>query len=394
MAYLKYQADYLFTGTEILNNNAVLITDKKGIVETITTASEAGADIEQLQGLLTPGFINCHCHLELSHMKGLIPKHTGLVDFILHILQLRHSSEAHILEAISNAEAAMKANGIVAVGDISNNALTLSQKLKGNLQYHNFIEVSGFSPGIAQVRFNTALAVYRAFKTHFTTSTVMVPHAPYSVSPQLFQLIDGVSTQHISSIHNQETKDENAFFLAGEGLFNKLYQSIGSDIASFFKPSKQNSLQTVIPQIQSPKKLLLVHDTFTSQADIYFLQQQTQDYVFCLCVNANQYIENLLPPINLFRQNNCSIVLGTDSLASNCQLSIVSEIQTIAKHFTEIPMVELLSWATINGAKALNMDSKLGSFSRGKQPGIVLIDSINHNGLITSNSKAKVILPA
>lgn len=394
MAYLKYQADYLFTGSEILSSDAVLITNEKGIVEIITTAEEAGDDIQQLKGLLTPGFINCHCHLELSHMKGMIPEHTGLVDFILHILHLRHSSEADILEAIANAEEAMKANGIVAVGDISNNALTLSQKLKGNLQYHNFIEVSGFSPAIAQVRFDTVLAVYQTFKAHFPDSTVMVPHAPYSVSPQLFQLIDGITAQHISSIHNQETKDENAFFLTGEGLFNKLYQAIGSNIAAFFKPSKQNSLQTIIPQIQSPKKLLLVHDTFTSQADIDFLQQQAQDYVFCLCANANQYIENLLPPINLFRQNNCNIVLGTDSLASNHQLSILSEMQTIAQHFPEIPMVVLLSWATLNGAKALNMDSKLGSFSTGKQPGIMLIDNINNNGFITSNSQTKVILPA
>ncbi len=394
MAYLKYQADYLFTGTEILNSNAVLITNEKGVVEIITTTSEAGDNIQQFRGLLTPGFINCHCHLELSHMKGMIPEHTGLVDFILNILQLRHSSEADILEAITNAEAAMQANGIVAVGDISNNALTLSQKLKGNLQYHNFIEVSGFSPAIAQLRFEAAMAVYQAFKTHFPDSTVMVPHAPYSVSPQLFQLIDSVTAQHISSIHNQETKDENLFFLTGEGLFNKLYQAIGSDISTFFKPSKQNSLQTVIPQIQSPKKLLLVHDTFTSQGDIDFLHQQAQDYVFCLCANANQYIENQLPPINLFRQNNCNIVLGTDSLASNHQLSILSEMKTVAQHFPEIPMVELLSWATINGAKALNMDSNLGSFSSGKQPGIVLIDNINKKGWISTNSQPKLILPA
>lgn len=394
MAYLKYQADYLFSGSTILNNQSVLITNEKGIVESIINKDDAGDDIQQLQGLLTPGFINCHCHLELSHMKGMIPEHTGLVDFILHILQLRHSNDADILEAIANAEAAMKANGIVAVGDISNNALTLLQKLKGNLQYHNFVEVSGFSPAIAQVRFDTALAVYQAFKTHFPDSTVMVPHAPYSVSPQLFKLIDSVTSKHISSLHNQETSDENAFFLTGEGAFNKLYQTIGSDIASFFRPSKLNSLQTVLPQIQSPQKLLLVHDTFTSQADIDFLQQQQQDFVFCLCVNANQYIENQLPPINLFRQNHCNIVLGTDSLASNHQLSILSEMQIITQHFPEIPMTELLSWATINGAKALNMDTKLGSFESGKQPGVVLINNIDNSGYITTNSSASVILPA
>ncbi len=394
MAYFKYKADYLFTGSEILNNEWVLITNEKGIIETITPVQEAGDDIKQFQGLLTPGFINCHCHLELSHMKGMIPQHIGLVDFILHILQLRHSSQEAILEAIATAEAAMKASGIVAVGDISNNTLTLTQKLKGNLQYHNFIEVSGFSPTIAQVRFDAALSVYNAFTAHFFNNTVMVPHAAYSVSPQLLQLIDGITSQHISSIHNQETKDENDFFLSGEGLFNKLYESIGVDVSTFFKPSQLNSLQTVLPQIKSPKKLLLVHDTFTTQADIDFLKHQTQNYIFCLCVNANQYIENLLPPIQLFRNNNCNMVLGTDSLASNHQLCILNEMQTIIKHFPEIPTAELLSWATINGAKALNLDTKLGSFEPSKEPGIVLINNIDIKGNITINSKATLVMEA
>ncbi len=392
MAYLKYLADYLFTGSNILNNQSVLITDEKGIVETIISKEDAGDNIQELKGLLTPGFINCHCHLELSHMKGMIPQHTGLVDFILHILQLRHSGEGEIMQAIVHAENTMIENGIVAVGDISNNALTLSQKLKGNLQYQNFIEVSGFSPTIAQQRFDAALAVYNAFVAHFPHNTVMVPHAPYSVSPQLFQLVDSVASQHISSIHNQETKDENDFFLSGKGLFNKLYETIGIDVSVFFKPSQVNSLQTALPQMQSPKTLLLVHDTFTSQADIDFLKQQKQAYIFCLCANANQYIENQLPPIPLFRKNNCNIVLGTDSLASNHQLSILSEIQTIAHHFPEIPLIELLSWATINGAKALNLDKQLGSFTPGKQPGIILINNLDSKGNITINSKPTLII--
>ena len=355
MAYLKYQPDYLFNGKEILSNQSVLITNEKGIVQTIINKEDAGEDIQLLKGLLSPGFINCHCHLELSHMKGIIPEHTGLVDFILNILRHRNSNENDILQAIKDGEAEMKSNGIVAVGDISNNALTLPEKLKGNLRYHNFIEVSGFSPAIAQMRFDNGLAVYETFKKHFANTTSIVPHAPYSVSKELFKLINSVEYNYLSSIHNQETVDENAFFILGKGGFNKLYNAIGIDISSFHQPTSKSSLQSVLPFLNQPKKLLLVHDTFTSQNDLDFLFQNKpiQQYFFCLCVNANSYIENQLPPINLLRNNHCNIVIGTDSLASNHQLCVLSEIKTIIQNFPKMPLQEMLTWATINGAVAL-----------------------------------------
>lgn len=395
MAYLKYQPDYLFTGKEILFNQSVLITDEKGVIQTIIDKTDAGEDLQILKGLLSPGFINCHCHLELSHMKGVIPEHTGLVDFILNILQHRNSNENDILQAIKDGEAEMKNNGIVAVGDISNNALTLDQKLKGNLKYHNFIELSGFSPAIAQMRFDNGLAIYEAFKKHFPNTTSIVPHAPYSVSKELFQLIDSVENNHLSSIHNQETFAENEFFISGNGNFNKLYNAISVEVSSFHQPTAKSSLQSVLPFLNQPKKLLLVHDTFISQNDLDFLFKNNaiQQYFFCLCVNANSYIENQLPPINLLRNNHCNIVIGTDSLASNHGLCVLSEIKTIIQNFPEIPLQEVLIWATKNGAMALQMDDTLGSFEPGKQPGLVLITDLMDDGSITINSKTKVISP-
>src|SRR5215471_2262909 len=154
MLFKKFKADHIFTGTEMLDDNFVLITNVDGIVEDIITQNDAGGDIQYFKGILTPGFINCHCHLELSHMKGLIPERTGLVDFVFKVVTERHFDEKEMLEAISNAEDEMLANGIVAAGDICNNALTLSQKLKGRLAYYNFIEVSGWLPGIASQRFS------------------------------------------------------------------------------------------------------------------------------------------------------------------------------------------------------------------------------------------------
>jgi cytosine/adenosine deaminase-related metal-dependent hydrolase len=74
----------------------------------------------------------------------------------------------------------------------------------------------------------------------------------------------------------------------------------------------------------------------------------------------------------MLRTNNVNIVLGTDSLASNRSLNIAAEIQTIRKNFPSIPLAEILQWATLNGAKALQMDDTLGSFEKGKKSGVVL----------------------
>ena len=138
MAFRKFRADKIFDGYKLLEDH-VLITNEEGTIESIVSVNEAGDDIEILNGILTPGFINCHCHLELSHMKGLIPEQTGLVDFVFKVVTERHFSESEILKAIEDAEEEMIQNGIVAVGDICNNTLSISQKQKKQdriLQFH------------------------------------------------------------------------------------------------------------------------------------------------------------------------------------------------------------------------------------------------------------------
>ncbi len=104
MAYHKFNASQLFTGKEMLDENFVLIVQDSIMIETIVRVDEAGDDIEKLNGILCPGFINAHCHLELSHVKGLIPEHTGLVDFILQVISKRQTDTDQILEAAEKAE--------------------------------------------------------------------------------------------------------------------------------------------------------------------------------------------------------------------------------------------------------------------------------------------------
>jgi aminodeoxyfutalosine deaminase len=374
----KFKADLLFTGYEWLDNDHVLITDDEGRIKETVRLSEAGDDIQQFSGMISPGFVNCHCHLELSHMKGRLPEKTGLVDFVYKVVTERHHPDEEILDAVARAEEEMKQSGIVAVGDICNNTMTISQKQRSNLHYYNFIEASGWLPGVAAVRFERTLKLYEEFKSkNAKCKTSIVPHAPYSISGNLWNLLQPYFENKTVTIHNQETKFEDEFFLEGTGDFNRMYGLMKID-NKHHQPTKRSSLQSHFNKMEKAKNVILVHNTFTGQEDLDHIQLQTSDFkpqtFFCLCVNANLYIEDVLPPVELFRKNNCNIVVGTDSLASNWSLNILDEIKTIRKNHTEIPTSEILKWATISGAKALDMDNELGSFENGKKPGIVSID--------------------
>jgi aminodeoxyfutalosine deaminase len=374
MSYRKLKADKIFDGYRFVKDH-VLITTQCGIIEDIIPEENTINDVEVFEGILTPGFINCHCHLELSHMKGLIPERTGLVDFVFKVVTERHHSEEEILHSIEKAEDEMLQNGIVAVGDICNNSMTIPQKKKTRLNYYNFIEASGWLPAVSQMRFERAKKLLDEFSM-LNVPCSIVPHAPYSVSENLWKEIQPYFEDKIVSIHNQETVFEDEFFKQGTGDFLRMYEMMNID-NSHHGPTSKSSLQSHFNKFKKAKNVVLVHNSFTKQEDIDYIKLQTSNFelrtFFCLCINANKYIEDALPPIELLRKNNCTIVLGTDSLASNWSLNILDEIKTIRENFPSIQLEEILQWATINGAKALQMDRQLGSFERGKKPGIVNI---------------------
>jgi aminodeoxyfutalosine deaminase len=398
MQYRKIKGNNIFNGYEFVGANKVLITQANGTIEAIVDETEAGEDVQNVDGIICPGFVNAHCHIELSHLKNAIPQHTGLVNFILNILNLRAANDEIKQEAMRLAAEELYNNGTVAVGDICNTTDSIPLKQNSKIYWHNFIEVSGFSENIAQKRFDEIKKVYEQFSNQLQTSKntdlqvptsggfrgafpsgtfrgALTPHAPYSLSKTLFQLINQTAHGKTLSIHNQETPTENEFLQNGTGDFLHLYETLGINISSF-TPSAKSSLQYWLPQLSNAQKIISVHNSFTNEADILFAKQfsPAQEMFYCLCPNANLYIENTLPPIEMLIKNNCKIVLGTDSYASNTQLNIFEEIKTIQKHFPAIPLEKMLQWATINGAKALEIDDVYGSFEKGKRAGVVLIN--------------------
>jgi len=387
--YQKFQATQLFTGTELLEDQLVLITTKDGTIEAIVGIEDAGDDIQSFEGIITPGFVNAHCHLELSHMKDMIPAHTGLQEFVKQIVSLRKVEPAAIEDAIVAAEKEMFANGIVAVGDISNTLDTLAQKAKHNLAYYTFVELYDLDPTRAQDKMMAGLENQKAFEENCIRAS-LVPHAPYSVTHNLWKLLADHFGLHTISMHNQETPDENDFFKTKTGSFLGMYERTKVNL-DFFEATGLSSLQSVLPIFKNAAASILVHNSFTDAADIAAVKNEMPNTFWCLCPNANQYIEQTMPPIELLRNNAANIIVGTDSYASNWSLNILDELKTIQKHLPNIPLDEMLSWSTINGARALQMEKHLGSFETGKKPGVVIIENIAGENNLSNAVSRRII---
>jgi cytosine/adenosine deaminase-related metal-dependent hydrolase len=281
---------------------------------------------------------------------------------------------------MASAEKEMFENGIVAVADVCNTGQAIEIKRKSTLFWHNLIEVINLHDENLEKQLAYFTLVSDQYKTLdlSKTTTSLTPHAPYSVSAATFKVLNNATANSIISIHNQESFAENELFENGGGEFLKLFDALGQS-GSPIQISGKTSLKTWLPYFNNGQTILLVHNTFISEEDIAFAKEYSKnnnvELVYCLCPNANLYIENTLPPVNLLLKHNCKIVLGTDSYSSNWQLNIASEIKTLRDHFPLLSIATILKWATANGAEVLNQNVMLGSLQAGKKPGIVLLET-------------------
>jgi len=379
----KFKADRIFTGKEFLSGNFLLIATSSGEIVGLEEFENHTENVERLKGTICPGFVNAHCHLELSHMKGIIPKHTGLIPFLMDVVDKRDFPTEEINANMELAIDEMYNDGIVAVGDIGNTSNSIAAKAKGRMLWNNFVEVLGFRDENFEQISQQYLDVLKQFHKKEKElpenlfKTTLVPHAPYTVGSKIFEWINKETTEQTISCHNQETISEDHLYQTGQGDFLRLLKKFGID-KSPFPVTGISSLQSWLPHFNRQQKLILVHNTFTNAIDVDFALDHAREHLsglfFCLCVNANLYIENQLPPVEMLSQKGVELVIGTDSYSSNDQLSISAEIRTIRKTYPSIPLENILRWATFNGAKALGREKEIGSFEKGKRPGILLLN--------------------
>ncbi len=373
----------LWTRSAWIKNPIVSVDAATGRILAIDTYdSTAGLDssagVEFHAGVLCPSFVNAHCHLELSHLRGRVEGGDGLAAFVAQVGRAGEGITAEERRrAIESADRAMREEGIAAVADHANGDAACAVKRASALRYHTFAEVCG-------LRRNNMEAA-RALLAEPDTS--LTPHSTYSLPDALFKEVCAVASDAPLSIHLLEDEAELKLYHK-VGALHEWYAQMGfeCDFLHYGMP-----VERIVECVPSDRSVMLVHNCYISPIDIFILQNHfTAPIWWVLCPRSNRYISGIEPrTVELLRQSGAQICIGTDSLASNGSLSVVEEL----KCFQGIPLHELLGWATANGAAALGMDDELGDVAVGRTCGLTLLEGVDMESLtLTEESSARRII--
>lgn len=396
MGMLRFAANYILPISQPPIKNGIVETDDDGRIIRIIDPQTIKGELNRTQffnGVIVPGFVNSHCHIELSHLKGAFRKKTGITGFIDAIIRYRAHDNDVITKAISDAITLMRSEGTVAVGDICNTTDTLQPKKKGQLLYRNFIELFGINPEIATSSFSNTKQVLEQFTHAEIPYTSITPHATYSLSKTLWNLLRPMLQSGIGpvSIHYGESKAEYDFLKSDSGSLKERYTKANIP----YIPSINQSPEIVVKNhIPNNRELILVHCTFSAPDELKSLERHFKKLTVVTCPESNLFIENSLANLPAFAAAGLTIAIGTDSLASSDSLSMLNQINLILNRYPSLPFTEVLRWATLNGAEALGFSNTIGSIEPGKSPGLNLITNFDFSNFKpTANSKVIPLLP-
>lgn len=358
-----------------LERNIVVEIDDTGLILNIERCLEIDnlAHVEFHPGILIPGMVNAHCHLELSYLHGAIPEATGFAGFAREIGVRRNNyTMEERLHAASVADAAMYYEGVVAVADIANDELTMPIKERSKIEYHTLFELFGLTL--------EATTKHHAMATRHKRSFI-TPHSTYSLQDAIFKESCSMGEGPLS-IHFLESDDEAALY-RHEGSLNAWYTRMGweCDFLHYGTPTKR-----VVESIPKERRAMLVHGCKASKTDVMTLDSHfTTPPTWVLCPESNRYISGIKPPVALFEEVAAHIAIGTDSLASARSISMLDNMRQIEG----VSLATLLTWATQGGARALGIEDRYGMLEVGKRPGLVVIADIDiHNLSLLENSYA------
>lgn len=347
-----------------------------------------------MEGALVPGFVNSHCHVELSHLHGKFRKGTGMAGFIDQINALRDWAGRDVKEELVNRWMdKMWADGVSAMADISNDDSSFQVKKSHRMYTRTFLEVFGTEPEMCgQVMAEVAGLKKAADSAGIDAAPT--PHSCYTMSPELLSASSeaGLASGYLS-YHSQESLEEEELVRCGSGAMYENRRRAGMSTPPVTGDSSLKYFLSRLPQSElRDAHILLVHNVCLGQEDIDAAKKVLKNVYWALCPLSNIFIHNALPPVPLMRANGLAITLGTDSLSSNDDLDMVKELYCLHENFPEVPMQELLTWACLNGARFLSKDAGLGSLAVGKHPGIVRVHCVDGDGYVTAESHSERIV--
>lgn len=390
MSIARKTASFVYTlDKEPIKNGYVEYDDVDG---KIISVGECTPDEEVHPGAIVPGFVNAHCHIELSHLHLKFRKGTGMAGFIDQINALRDWAGRDVKEELTHRWMdKMWDDGVSAMADISNDDSSFDVKKAHSLYTRTFLEVFGSEPEMCE-RVMKEVAELQAVADAAGIDAAPTPHSCYTMSPQLLSAsaAEGLKSGFLS-YHSQESQEEEDLLVSGTGA---MYENRKRSGMSTPPVTGESSLKYFLNRLASVKDapyeehILLVHNVCLQQSDVDAVKKVMKNPFFAVCPLSNVFIHNALPPIELMRRNGLDIAIGTDSLSSNDDLDMMKEIMCLHSNFPDVPMAEIFTWASLNGARFLRKEDILGTLTPGKCPGVVLVTDVDDRGFVTEKSRS------
>ena len=281
------------------------------------------------------------------------------------------------------------------MADISNDDSSFDVKASHSMYTRTFLEVFGSEPHMCEGVMADVTALHQVASAK-GIDAAPTPHSCYTMSPQLLSASAAAGLEGgYLSYHSQESQEEEDLLMNGSGA---MYENRVRNNMSTPPVTGESSLKYFIDRLADAKPapyqehILLVHNVCLKQDDIDAAKKVMKNIYWAVCPLSNIFIHNALPPIPLMRENGLDIAVGTDSLSSNDDLSMIGEIACLHHNFPEVPMNEIFTWASLNGARFLSKEESLGSLAVGKRPGIVLVTDMDAEGCVTDSSTTRRLI--
>ncbi len=330
-----------------------------------------GAEVRNYPGcVLTPALVNAHTHLELSHLAGLASEpHTGsFTDWITRLLALREHLGADGEAAETAARSALEgqySSGVQVIADIGNTSLgrDLAATFPGlMLAYKEYL-------GLAE--FTLAKNLQRLAQE--PAQALCTGHAPYSTHPALLRQLKARANSHgqIFPLHVAEPAAEAEMLACGSGELVDFVRRRGFWDDSFRPTNSGGSIHALHELGLLDARTLCVHAIHVNDAEI---QMMADLHVkVCLCPGSNRFLLTGRAPARRYLEHGILPALGTDSLASNPEISLWREMRILAEDQPDLAPADIFTMATRGGAEALGIGHRFGSLAPGRKAAILAV---------------------
>ena len=368
------------------------ISVRDGVIEKIdsTVCSEVNWDFGN--AAILPGLVNGHTHLDLCDLHGKLPAPSSLTDWLRNIVEFRkHQTQQQVVDAVQFGISQCIEAGVTLVGDIASQGLSWPVLVKSPLSARVFFELIGMHNQRVQESIRDLRSWIATIEPTFHCRMGASPHAPYSASPDLYRAVGEIANEQELTVctHWAESLEELQLFETGTGPMRIFLEELNA-----WDPDWSGDQLVRLSQVtewMAAEEVLLVHMnypslvTFESRDSRHHkspmkdpegyvldrLQKSGKGVVYCPRTHA--YFGHSQHAYRDMMRSNIRVCLGTDSLASAPDLSILEEMRYLHRTSIGLSNVQLLEMGTINGALALGFDSFLGTLSVGKQADMTVI---------------------